>query len=72
MATRMRRVLVVDDEPDLAEWLADLAAGAGYDTRVAVRGAEAQETFASWIPDVALVGSSLTFRLKEENLATPR
>ena len=37
---RMRRVLVVDDEPDMAEWLATVVARAGYETRVATRGAE--------------------------------
>ena len=54
-SNRIRRVLVVDDEPDMAEWLADITRRAGYDTRVAVRGAEAEETFASWVPDIALV-----------------
>src|SRR6478609_3762952 len=54
-SNRIRRVLVVDDEPDMAEWLADITRRAGYDTRVAVRGDEAEETFASWVPDVALV-----------------
>src|SRR5215831_21291384 len=39
----------------MADWLADVARGAGYDTRVAVRGSEAEETFATWVPDVALV-----------------
>ena len=39
---RMRRVLVIDDEPDMAEWLALTVTGAGYDVRVATRGAEAE------------------------------
>src|SRR4051812_47613484 len=55
MSNRIRRVLVVDDEPDMAEWLADVTRRAGYDTRLAVRGVEAEEMFASWVPDVALV-----------------
>jgi DNA-binding NtrC family response regulator len=54
-SNRIRRVLVVDDEPDMAEWLAEVARSAGYETRVAVRGAEAEETFATWVPDIALV-----------------
>jgi DNA-binding NtrC family response regulator len=54
-STRARRVLVVDDEPDMAEWLAVVVSGAGYDTRVAIRGAEAAETFSTWLPDAALV-----------------
>jgi len=52
---RMRRVLVIDDEPDMAEWLALTVAGAGYEVRVATRGAEADALFTSWQPDAALV-----------------
>ena len=52
---RIRRVLVVDDEPDMAAWLATVVARAGYETRVATRGAEAEELFTAWLPDAALV-----------------
>ena len=52
---RTRRVLVIDDEPDMAEWLALTVTGAGYDVRVATRGAEAEQLFATWQPDAALV-----------------
>src|SRR5574339_139491 len=52
---RTRRVLVIDDEPDMAEWLALTVMGAGYDVRVATRGAEAEQLFATWQPDAALV-----------------
>ena len=70
--TRTRRVLVVDDEPDMADWLATVVARAGYETRVATRGAEAEELFAAWLPDAALVdlvlpdvsGAELVGRLK--------
>ena len=51
----MRRVLVIDDEPDMAEWLALTVAGAGYDVRVATRGSDAESLFTSWQPDAALV-----------------
>jgi len=44
-SNRTRRVLVVDDEPDMAEWLSVVVSGAGYDTRGAVRGAEARFYF---------------------------
>src|SRR6476469_3890705 len=54
-SNRTRRVLVVDDEPDMAEWLSVVVSNAGYDTRVAVRGDEAAETFSTWLPDAALV-----------------
>ncbi len=39
----------------MAEWLSAVVARAGYDTRTAVRGAEAMEVFATWLPDAALV-----------------
>ena len=54
-SNRTRRVLVVDDEPDMADWLAQVAVGAGYETRVAIRGTDAEEMFASWLPEAALV-----------------
>ncbi len=54
-SSRSLRVLVVDDEPDMAEWLAEVVAAAGYDTRVAIRGADAEELFATWLPEAALV-----------------
>ena len=71
-SNRTRRVLVVDDEPDMADWLATVVARAGYETRVATRGAEAEELFAAWLPDAALVdlvlpdvsGAELVGRLK--------
>jgi DNA-binding NtrC family response regulator len=62
----------VDDEPDMAEWLAEVVASAGYETRVAIRGGEAEELFSTWLPEVALVdlmlpdvdGADLVRRLK--------
>ena len=70
---RLRRVLIVDDEPDMADWLALVVGGAGYETRVAHRGSEAEETFRLWQPDAALVdlvlpdadGADLVRRFKE-------
>jgi DNA-binding NtrC family response regulator len=52
---RIRRVLVVDDERDMADWLAQVVGRAGYDTRIATRGEEAEESFSEWLPDAALV-----------------
>ena len=52
---RVRRVLVIDDEPDMAEWLALTVTSAGYDVRVATRGSEAEALFTAWQPDAALV-----------------
>jgi DNA-binding NtrC family response regulator len=71
--TRPRRVLVVDDEAEMAGWLADAVTAAGYEARVATRGAEAEQLFRSWQPDAALVdlvlpdanGADLVRRFKE-------
>ncbi len=52
---RSRRVLVVDDEIETADWLALTLTSAGYDVRVANRGDEADERFAAWLPDAAVV-----------------
>jgi DNA-binding NtrC family response regulator len=70
---RPRRVLIVDDEADMAEWLSLVVGGAGYETRVAHRGADAIELFRTWLPDAALVdlvlpdadGADLVRRFKE-------
>jgi DNA-binding NtrC family response regulator len=77
-ANRALRVLVVDDEPDMAEWLAEVVAGAGYDTRVAVRGSDAEELFSTWQPEAALVdlmlpdvdGAELIRRFKAQHART--
>ncbi|HEX7087666.1 MAG TPA: sigma-54 dependent transcriptional regulator [Vicinamibacterales bacterium] len=52
---RSRRVLVVDDEIETADWLALTLTSAGYEVRVANRGDEAVERFAEWLPDAAVV-----------------
>lgn len=50
-----RRVLVVDDDIETADWLALTLTSAGYEVRVANRGDEADERFAAWLPDAAVV-----------------
>ena len=67
------RILVVDDNQDAAEMLADGAAIGGFDTRVAHDGPAALRIAAEYRPDVALLdiglpvmdGYELAARLKQ-------
>jgi CheY-like chemotaxis protein len=49
------RVLIVDDEETVANTLALVLKGQGYETRVAYSAEQAVETMAEWIPDLALL-----------------
>ncbi len=49
------RVLIVDDDPALAEMLSIVLAGEGLDARVCTRGDEAMAEFRSFHPDVVLL-----------------
>jgi len=51
----MNRVLVVDDDPDIQEYLSFLLQDHGYDVRVASDSAAAMETLRGFRPDVILV-----------------
>ena len=53
------RILVVDDNPDAAEMLAEALTMLGYTTRVAFNGASAVEVAAGFLPDVALLDLGL-------------
>ena len=48
-------ILVVDDEPSVAETLELILLGRRYDVRVAFSAEEAIETAATWAPEVAIV-----------------
>jgi len=50
-ARLLRRVLVVDDEPQIVEGLAVALSNQGYDVRTAVTLAEALVVLAEWVPD---------------------
>ena len=75
-ARRRRRVLVVDDEPMMTEWLKmvieQLPGPPGYEVRVAGIGTRGEELYESWRPDVVLLdlllpdidGIALLTRLK--------
>jgi two-component system CheB/CheR fusion protein len=57
--TRRRRVLVVDDNPDLAESLARLLELLGYEARIAFDGPSAVDVATDFVPDLALVDIGL-------------
>src|SRR5690349_18466848 len=70
---RRRRVLVIDDEPAMTEWLRIVIEAEGYEVRSALIGARGEEIFRQWRPDVVLTdlelpdtdGIALVRRLKE-------
>ena len=53
------RVLVVDDNVDAAQSLADLLSLSGHDVRLAYEGISAVETAVAWCPDVVLLDIGL-------------
>jgi DNA-binding NtrC family response regulator len=48
---RKSRILAIDDEPAMTEWLKVLLEHAGYDVRTALIGARGEELFRTWRPD---------------------
>jgi two-component system KDP operon response regulator KdpE len=54
-----RRILVVDDEPQLTRVLRTGLTSHGYDVRVAADGAAALQTFGDWPPDLILTDLSM-------------
>src|SRR5580700_872981 len=51
---RKKRVLAIDDEPAMTEWLKILLEHAGYDVRTALIGARGEELFRTWRPDAVV------------------
>lgn len=51
----MRSILIVDDEPSIAQILADFFSGEGYEVQVAGHGLEALEHLAMTRPNVVLL-----------------
>ena len=72
---RRKRVLVIDDEPQMTEWLKVVLEHAGYDVRSAFIGVRGEELFKTWRPDAVLTdmmlpdvdGIELVRRFKELN-----
>jgi DNA-binding NtrC family response regulator len=70
---RKKRVLAIDDEPSMTEWLTVLLEDAGYEVRTALIGKRAEELFLSWRPDAVVTdlmlpdvdGIELVRRFKE-------
>src|SRR5690606_32750148 len=70
---RRKRVLAVDDEPAMTEWLKMVIEGEGYEVRTALIGTRGEEIFRQWRPDVVVSdlmlpdidGIALLRRLKE-------
>ena len=51
---RNKRVLAIDDEPAMTEWLKILLEHAGYEVRTALIGARGEEFFKTWKPDAVV------------------
>jgi DNA-binding NtrC family response regulator len=72
-AKRRRRVLAIDDEPAMTEWLKMVIEAEGYDVRTALIGTRGEEIFKQWRPDVVITdlmlpdldGIGLLRRLKD-------
>ena len=70
---RRRRVLAIDDEPAMTEWLKMVIEAEGYEVRTALIGTRGEEIFKQWRPDVVVTdlmlpdvdGIALLRRLKE-------
>jgi DNA-binding NtrC family response regulator len=55
----MARVLVIDDEPEMLEWVSAALAGERLEVRTTTRAIAALEIFGRWAPDVVLTDLSL-------------
>src|ERR671939_649085 len=70
---RRKRVLAIDDEPSMTEWLKMVIEAEGYEVRTALIGTRGEEIFKQWRPDVVVTdlmlpdidGIQLLRRLKE-------
>src|SRR5215204_3923409 len=70
---RRRRLLAIDDEPAMTEWLKMVIEADGYEVRTALIGTRGEEIFKQWRPDVVVTdlmlpdvdGIQLLRRLKE-------
>src|SRR5262245_14331399 len=70
---RRKRVLAIDDEPAMTEWLKMVIEAEGYEVRTALIGTRGEEIFKQWRPDVVVTdlmlpdldGIALLRRLKE-------
>src|SRR6266508_642354 len=56
---KRNRVLAIDDEPAMIEWLKILLEHEGYEVRTAMIGTRGEEIFKTWKPDVVVTGMLL-------------
>src|SRR6201997_1750349 len=56
---RRKRVLAIDDEPSMTEWLTILLEHAGYEVRTALIGTRGEELFRTWRPDAVVTDMML-------------
>ncbi len=54
-AARGRKILIVDDEPTIADTLALIFASSGYESRTAYSAEQALEMLEDWRPDLAII-----------------
>ena len=52
--SRKARVLAIDDEATMLEWLKTLLEQEGYEVRTSLSGARGEELFRAWRPDVVV------------------
>src|SRR5438128_12428767 len=57
--TERRRILVVDDEPQITRVLRTSLSSQGYDIRVAIDGETALEIMKDWTPDLVITDLSM-------------
>src|SRR6187397_3547485 len=56
---RKKRILAIDDEPAVTEWLKILLEHAGYEVRTALIGTRGEELFKTWRPDAVITDMML-------------
>ena len=56
---KRNRVLAIDDEPAMIEWLKILLEHEGYEVRTAMIGTRGEEIFKTWKPDVVVTDMML-------------
>src|SRR6188768_1825054 len=56
---RKRRILAIDDEPSMTEWLKILLEHAGYEVKTALVGTRGEEIFKTWHPDAVITDMML-------------
>src|SRR6187200_1531325 len=59
VAKRKKRILAIDDEPAMTEWLKILLEHAGFEVRTALIGTRGEELFRTWRPDAVLTDMML-------------